>query len=420
MQFLFDNDSNLYGYAGAEKNEFEFPTNVKQMGCIEENIKIYMEDYVYTYLYQYAKSGSGHEKIAALVGRHTKIGDEEIVIISGAIQGKGTRVIKGVESFTDETWDYVSTQMDVYFKGLEVIGWMHTQPGFGAFLMARDEQFHKENFKQKWNVLFVLDPIEKIDTFYVYNDNNSIKAAKGYFIYYDNKNVGMKDYMIETNKVSKKKEQEINEFDEIEDENKEEKVVNDRIDAAKKIRKVLNEKAESNESSKGKFAMLTGVCAVLCIACASMGVSLLSSQTRLNKLETEISSVRTSYIALSEQISNSSVTSVFAAQSEESQVNNTNEVINEDKEVNKEENKQEIKSEEPKEEIDKVDDKAESNETQETTKIVQKDYIIEEGDNLGYISLKFYGTSDMVSSIMEANGMDDANKIYSGQKIKLP
>ena len=224
--------------------------------------------------------------------------------------------------------------------------------------------------------------------------------------------------MIETNKVSKKKEQEIKEFDEIEDENKEEKVINDRIDAAKKIRKVLNEKAESSESSKGKFAMLTGVCAVLCIACASMGVSLLSSQTRLNKLETEISSVRTSYIALSEQISNSSVTSVFAAQSPESHVNN-NEVINEDKEVKKEENK-EVKTEEPKEEIDKVDDKVKLNETQETTKNVQKDYIVEEGDNLGYISLKFYGTSDMVSSIMEVNGMDDANKIYSGQKIKLP
>ena len=193
MQFLFDNDSNLYGYAGDEKNEFEFPTNVKQMGCIEENIKIYMEDYVYTYLYQYAKSGSGQEKIAALVGRHTKIGDEEIVIISGAIQGKGTRVIKGVESFTDETWDYVSAQMDVYFKGLEVIGWCIHNRVLVLFLWQEMNNFIKKILSKNGMFFLYFDPIEKIDTFYVYNDNNSIKAAKGYFIYYDNKNVGMQD-----------------------------------------------------------------------------------------------------------------------------------------------------------------------------------------------------------------------------------
>ena len=246
MQFLFDNDSNLYGYGG-NNNDFEFPSNVKQLGCIDEHVKIYMEDYVYTYLYQYAKSWSAQEKLAALVGRHKVIDGKDVVIISGAIQGKYSKPIKGVESFTNETWEYINSQMEIYFKDLEIIGWMHTQPGFGAFLMSRDEIFHKEHFKQKWNVLFVVDPIEKLDTFFIYNENNSIGAAKGYFIYYDNKNVSMQDYMVDTNNVTAKKEQELAQEQQSID-NDENEVKNDRIDAAKKIRRVLNEKIENTEN----------------------------------------------------------------------------------------------------------------------------------------------------------------------------
>ena len=58
-----------------EKSGFTFPSNVKQMGNIDKKLKIYIEDYAYTYLYQYAKTGGGSEKLAVLVGGHTCIND---------------------------------------------------------------------------------------------------------------------------------------------------------------------------------------------------------------------------------------------------------------------------------------------------------------------------------------------------------
>ena len=61
MQFLFNDDSNLYSSAGSD-DDTTLPSNVKQMGSIEEGIRIYVEDYVYTYLYQYARSGGNKEK----------------------------------------------------------------------------------------------------------------------------------------------------------------------------------------------------------------------------------------------------------------------------------------------------------------------------------------------------------------------
>ncbi|MBR6652042.1 MAG: hypothetical protein IKL30_02655, partial [Anaerotignum sp.] len=70
------------------------------------------------------------------------------VVISGAIQGKGTVQENGVERFSEETWEYLGGQMERYFKGMSIVGWVHCQPGFGAFLMAKDENFHREYFKE--------------------------------------------------------------------------------------------------------------------------------------------------------------------------------------------------------------------------------------------------------------------------------
>lgn len=47
-------------------------------------------------------------------------------------------------------------------------------------------------------------------------------------------------------------------------------------------------------------------------------------------------------------------------------------------------------------------------------------YTVQPGDTLIEISKKFYGSSQMVMRIKEANGLDDVNKIYIGQELTLP
>ena len=158
MRYYFDGDSNLYGYHSDEK-PFTFPTKVKQMGAVDHRRKIYVEDYVYTYLYQYGKSHSCTEKVAALVGRQIEIDGEEILMICGAIQGKDATEENGTLTFSAATWEYVGSQMDKYFQGMTLVGWVHCQPGFGAFLMSKDEAFHKLYFQEPWQVLFVVDPV---------------------------------------------------------------------------------------------------------------------------------------------------------------------------------------------------------------------------------------------------------------------
>ena len=125
MEYYFNQEGNLYDKG---ERDFDAPARVKQMGSIENNVKIFMEDYVYTYLYQYGRSCGGKEKLAALVGRHYVVNGQETVVISGAIQGKGAVQENGAERFTEESWEYIGGQMQKYFKGMTIVGWVHCQP----------------------------------------------------------------------------------------------------------------------------------------------------------------------------------------------------------------------------------------------------------------------------------------------------
>ena len=54
MQYQFDGERE-------RRAEFAMPKRTKQMGGIEQRLRIFVEDYVYTYLYQYGRSGGGAE-----------------------------------------------------------------------------------------------------------------------------------------------------------------------------------------------------------------------------------------------------------------------------------------------------------------------------------------------------------------------
>ncbi|WP_304509248.1 LysM peptidoglycan-binding domain-containing protein [Anaerotignum sp.] len=394
MRQYYDGDMNLYGY-GIDEESSTLPEKTKQIGALESQMRIYIEDYVYTYLYQYGKSNGGKEKVAALVGRHLEMNGEDSVVICGAIQGKGASQKNGVESFSEETWEYIGSQMETYFKGMTLVGWVHLQPGFGSFLMAKDELFHEEFFKEKWQILFVIDSLDKMDTFYIYNEEKkSLRQARGYFVYYD-KNKEMQEYMLDNSMVHPKEEEQVSVSEEellkmqggetLERKRRRPKP-EERMDAAKEIRRVLQKRAkEAEEAQRGRYTMLVGVSSVLCVVCLCMGFALMSNMTRLRSLEGEIVSVQSSYAKLEESIEGVKVQAAFAAETTEP--------------------KQEENKEQPKQ----VEEEA-----------VKTWYTVEAGDSLGFISSKYYGDNSGIAKIMNANDLENADMIYAGQSLLIP
>lgn len=51
---------------------------------------------------------------------------------------------------------------------------------------------------------------------------------------------------------------------------------------------------------------------------------------------------------------------------------------------------------------------------------VYKEHTLQKGENLLYISKKYYGDSSMLKEIMKLNDIEDMDAIYEGQIIKLP
>ncbi len=292
-------------------DKFGYPTNIKQIGDVDESLRIYIEDYVYSYLLQYAEAGGNEERIAALVGRCMLIDGQTVLFINGAIQGRYSENDKGILTFSSKCQEYIDHQVDKYFKGLEIVGWLQSQPNYGNFLSAGYAKYHIDHFKKPYQVMFVTDPVEKINSFFIWNnDKTDIMEAKGFFIFYD-KNKNMHNYILD-NKIVKFEstipiettEQPIEEF--IEDK---EILASDTTP----IRKAIVQK--SRKTNYRTYA--PQIASFLLVVTMFMGANILKSNTRINKLEGDISNIRTAYNELVTYINEQGATPVFASNTEQ-------------------------------------------------------------------------------------------------------
>lgn len=180
-------------------DKFGFPTNIKQIGNIDENIRVYIEDSVYSYLMKLSESRE-QEYIAALIGRCMIIDGKTVLFINGTVQGLYAEMEKGILKFSTLSIEHIEEEREKYFKGLEVVGWLLSQPNYGNFLSTGYINYHKQHFTKPYQVLFVTDPIEKIHTFFNWSyTQDDVVESEGFFIYYD-RNSDMQAYA-EVNKI---------------------------------------------------------------------------------------------------------------------------------------------------------------------------------------------------------------------------
>ena len=99
------------------------PSNIKQVGSVSDEKKVYVEDYASTYLQQYANADNCREKVCFLVGQNITVDGCEALFISGVIQGKYTIQKNGMPELTEKSWQYAEKQMELYFKDCTFYSW---------------------------------------------------------------------------------------------------------------------------------------------------------------------------------------------------------------------------------------------------------------------------------------------------------
>jgi hypothetical protein len=442
-------------------DDFEFPTNVKQIGTIGQGIRIYLEDYVHSYLQQYSNSADYDERIGLLVGRYLVIDGEKVLFISGAIQGVSTNVENGITVFTQKSWAYAREQIKKYFRGLEIVGWVQSQPGYGTFLNTNYAEYHMQNFIKDYQAMFVMDPKDKVNGFYCWNETlDGLFETQGYFVYFD-KNNGMHEYMLnnkilslnegdkfETKFKTLKKSANYNTSDSNEDIAKAKfskhpgktKVLEPKShiehlmsnkDANEKFK--LESKQEKKPSQTKKVNMLTTLSILLLFTSLVMGFGLIASEGRISSLEYSITSLNTSYENLMLEIYENNAQSVFAPQDTTEDLQNdalatpgSSLVSNENiQDYTPAENNSQEPMPSPTQVFPPIVE--EVLQTQEVpmpqaqlSTEIPEFYVVQVGDSLGYISTKFFGDRSRMEDIMVLNEMDNPDMLFFGRKLLLP
>ncbi|MEY8390996.1 LysM peptidoglycan-binding domain-containing protein [Lachnospiraceae bacterium 45-W7] len=168
------------------------PKNIRQEGSPRGRHKIYLEDYVYTFLKNMAKS---QENCAAVfLGKSQVEKDIRYTFISGLVECSAAVFQWDSISLDDSFWDYIYREEKQYFPELQIVGWFLGKAGQVMELSPAVEAAHRKYFSGRDKLLMLMDILEEEERFFVY-EQGYLQKREGYYIYYE-KNLAMQEYMI--------------------------------------------------------------------------------------------------------------------------------------------------------------------------------------------------------------------------------
>lgn len=403
IEIIYDKDKEKEKQEQNEKNEHEvsvnlrLPKNIRQIGTPDGHRRIYMEDYVVTYLNYIARPGSTQARGAILLGESKKSDLGDVIFISGAVDAQNIEFDMDESEFTQEAWSEIYDQIKQYFPGLSVVGWFLSRMGFSTAINDKIEKMHVENFPGKDKVLFITDSLESEDAFYMYEHGQLVKQ-RGYYIYYE-KNEAMQNYIMKQKGDAPLEQSEIQRKDE---------------EIVRQFRRKNKDLPENKDTGVG-FVYIASSFVVL--ALLAMGITIVSNYDKMKEMEVSINrlEVTADTTVDPDYVEAMATTEIGTA------TNNDAEVIADTTEMDSSETGQ-TDSETTTESITEM----ETTQSVTTESILpasadqEQYYIIQEGDSLSSIAFTRYGDADLAGKIAEVNDIGVDDNIFVGQKILLP
>ncbi len=381
----------------------KLPKNIRQIGSPAGSRRIYIEDYVVTYLNYISRPGSTHARGAILLGesKHSEIGD--VLFISGAVAAQNLEFDMDESEFTQEAWTEIYDQVKEFFPELSVVGWFLSRMGFSTAVNEKIEKMHVDNFPGKDKVLYITDSLENEEAFYVYERGQMIKQ-KGYFIYYA-KNEAMQEYIV------KQKGGESGEED---------------TEIQRKDEELIKSYRDKNNRTKGVksegISLAYVASSFVVLAMLAMGITVISNYDRMKEMEESINRLE-----LTAEENGDDFIETMVVPGDDSEDLNSEQDGKEEPEGSTQENDTDT------EDMDTQQDSSETVEdgqgeedisTEQTLPTITNGaptyYIIKYGDSLTSIAIENYGSAIYVDDIAKANKMDVDDKIYEGDELILP
>ena len=384
------------------------PKNIKQIGDVSSDKKIYIEDYAFTYINSIAYNSPQEEQAGVLLGELAKEGNERCVFVKGVIKAAlGDTSDTGIY-FNENIWNKIYSDTEKYFPDLSVVGWFAVMPEVTDERMARLKKLHLDNFAGNMKTLYLVDTVEKEEHFYLY-ENGTLKRQKGYVCFYE-RNYEMQEYMLER---SEKKSCE--------------DASDDRV--IRNIRNVIREKEELKEQRKsGSF--MYGVSAFLVVVIIVIGINLMNNYEKMRRLNQSVDNLmnqlegneRGGQDGDDNGVHDSEASGDISVDGNAIKVNRLSGDVY-PLEENSTSDKTERETETDNKAASETTQAISESETDASVSSVKTDsysmYTVKQGDTLMGICKRYYGTTTKYQEVMQYNGLDDSDMLYIGQQIKL-
>ena len=395
------------------------------------------------------------------VGTRWQENGQKYLFVSGLVHIPDEYFKDGMPEFSDMMWGGVYQDMKCYYDQVEILGWGMDVAGDCAKLTGNLEQVHRKAFQGQEKFAFLMDSLENEEAFYIY-EKNMLRRRDGYYVYYE-KNPQMRDYMMQ---------------------GRDEEERQPEIDPQRAVVTSYRQITSKNSRKGGKVfqTVVYASCLGLLVAVTAMGVNMMSSAGKIERLEEAVSfleatpaevqsdqtntrtdsqtgtqtdsQIGTSMDGQMEdqmqdqmetpsenqlQIESDQTQTALIGEQQDQQTEGTTETQSDTDPVAEDtkaqdvtadteqpeqtdESKAEPQIKEPANNTKNTDGTKGTKQTEETDDAPafakQDYYVVSKGESLLGISEKIYG-KDYTKQLCKLNDLEDENKIYAGQKLLL-
>ncbi|MDO5349562.1 MAG: LysM domain-containing protein [Lachnospiraceae bacterium] len=248
----------------------KLPKNIRQIGERDDIVRVYLEDYVNTYLKRLFPAGGQDLRAGLLLGNVEDHGGVPYVFIDGALEMEQVTEEGEKVSFTEEAWKKAYQTMEEMFPKRTVQGWfLCGAPGCMLSPLNYWKQ-HSQYFSGKHKLMYLNSGLEGEEALYITSSDGFYKL-RGHCIYYE-RNQMMQDYM-----VLRKD--------------------NRRVEAGgsdpviRDFRRKMEQKKELANSQSHTIGFLKSMCGCLAILAMAGGVAAFNSAEKMKDMEAVMASV---------------------------------------------------------------------------------------------------------------------------------
>ena len=446
---LHENDSGV-NQMGELYNPYpKLPKNTRQIGERDQSVRLYLEDYVNTYLKRLFPKGGQDLRVGVLLGTSEEHDGVPYLFVDGALEMEDVAEQGEKVELTESAWKKVYQDMDRLFPKRSVLGWFLCGAPGAALSPLNYWKQHGQYFAGKNQLMYLNSGLEGEEAVYITSEDGFYKL-RGYHIYYE-RNQMMQDYMIMRKDVCRV------------ETGTGEPVVRD-------FRQRMEENKSQITSRRGSIRVLGSLCSALAMVVLAGGVVMVNNYDKMQKMESVLTSVLPEGISWQNSLSaveNSQKKGGSLRNSQTGQMSGTenggdnllvehasggvnptlahetmsetypetagqsqNETVAEEQNRVSEDGQTETENQTGTDQPSShgsagtktapSQTAAESDRAAISAALASGTYQIQPGETLYGICLKLYGNGGRLEEICRLNGLEDENKIMAGQNLILP